>query len=85
MDFHPIATQSGTRNGQSQRFLLAWIEVTIACILGVTYALIGKNALLALWLGAFLAACITVRGLHPPAEELTPKQGGALPTKRTAK
>jgi hypothetical protein len=80
MDFHSIATQGG--NSQLQRFILAWIEVAFACIFGVTYAVIGKGALLALWLGAFLAACITVRGLNPPADELTPKQGGDLRIKK---
>jgi len=80
MGFFPFVNQGGQRIIRWHRLVLVWIAVMLACILGngaMSYVLMGdfwQDYSFAAWLGVFLAACLTVRGLTLPVEKLPPAQ-----------
>jgi hypothetical protein len=80
MGFLPFVNQGGQRVVRWHRLVLIWVAVILACVLGngaMSYALVGdfwQDAFLAIWLGVFLAACLTVRGFMLPIAKLPPRQ-----------
>jgi hypothetical protein len=76
MGILPFVNQDGQRIVRWHRLVLVWIAVILACILGngaMSYALMGDfwhDSFFAIWLGVFMAACITVRGFNLPIDKL---------------
>ena len=88
MGFLPFVNQGGRRIVRWHRLVLVWIAVVFACILGygaMSYALMGDfwhDSFLAIWLGVFLAACVTVRGFFSLSSSCRPFGPGLRHPKR---